>query len=539
MSNNSPPDDSQGGIQIGDVAGDISLQAKDDIVAGNKTVIQNIVQQTVKKLTTSPYKFLASYDISDKDIFCGRCLVIEELTSKVPRYKTLIINGASGSGKSSLVNAGLIPQLAENGYTYVSFREYSDPIQQLRRHLSQQKKVDIAQDASLLQLLQLFRATQDTHLVVIFDQFERFLINVSPENRRAFIEALKQCMASDLSAAEMNFLFVLRQDFFGQMVSEMETVIPHLLTESARLNLQPLSREEARDAIILPLENLDVKIMYDEDFVDEVLLSSLVAHSAEHTGINPPHLQIVCHQLYEVAYQRLQHQKSAVSIDAKLYEELGGVQTILQTYLDRTVEEIAHDPKKTAIVRSMLKAMIETVGTRKFVSLEDLRRALPDVVETEIITFLDKLRERRVIELRQPNYSLSHEFMVEKVRSWFDEREMARQQARETLERGVAEWQISKALLNEKQVNNIRKWLSNLNEAEQQLLLDSETAYTEIKRREEDQKRQLAASQYARQKAIAIGMAVAICLMIVSVFFGISANIAKQKAKEQAKIAFN
>ena len=540
MSNHSPPDDSQGGIQIGDVAGDMSLQAGGDIVAGNKTVIQNIVQQAVKKLTTSPYKFLAFYDISDKDIFYGRSTVIEDLAGKVPRYKTLIINGASGSGKSSLINAGLIPRLAENGYTYVSFREYSEPLQQLREYLSRQKLVplenEISPDTPLLQLLKLFRENQDTHLVVIFDQFERFLVNVTPQLRRAFIEALKQCMESDLSAKEMNFLFVLRQDFFGQMVAEIETVIPNFLNESARLNLQPLSQAEAREAIIEPLENLDVKIMYDEEFVDEILLSGLLAQSTEQSGINPPHLQIVCNQLYEAAYQRL-GQKKSVIINAKLYKELGGVQTILQTYLDRTIEDIAHAPAKMAIVRSMLKVMIETVGTRKFVSLEDLRRALPDVVETEMIKFLDKLRELRVIELRQPRYSLSHEFMVEKVRSWFDEREMARQQALETLERGVAEYQASGALLNEKQVNKIRKWLSDFNEDELRLLVASETAITLKKRQEKEQQRQLAASKFARKRAIAIGMVVALVLSVISVLFGIDARKQRDEAKEQAEIA--
>jgi len=535
--------DTQGGIQIGNVAGNVSLQAGGDIVAGNKTVIQNIIQEAVKKITTSPYKFLASYDISDRDIFYGRSVVIEELAGKVPRYKTLIINGASGSGKSSLLNAGLIPRLAENGYTYVSFREYSEPLQQLRDYLSSQKLVrpvesgeleKISQEASLLQLLHLFKATQNTNLVVIFDQFERFLVNVLPEKRRTFTEALKQCMESNLTAQEMNFLFVLRQDFFGQMVAEMEMVMPNFLSESAHFNLQPLSQKEACSAITCPLEKLDVKIMYDEYFVNEVLLADLTAHSAEHMGINPPHLQIVCNQLYEAAYQRLK-QKSAVIINAKLYQELGGTQAILQTYLDRTVENIAHTPEKTAIVRSMLKAMIDTIGTRKFVSLEDLRQSLPDVLELEIIQFLEKLCERRIIEVRQPHYSLSHEFMVEKVKSWFDEREMARQQALETLERGTAEWQISGALLNEKQVNKIRKWLSDFTEDEQQLLAASEKAYTERKRHEEEQKRQLAASKAARKRVIIAGISATFTFAIISLFFAIRSHYAKMET-EYAKI---
>ncbi|MCV6637653.1 hypothetical protein, partial [Candidatus Albibeggiatoa sp. nov. NOAA] len=326
-------------------------------------------------------------------------------------------------------------------------------------------------------------------------------------------------------------------DFFGQMVSEIENVIPDFMNASARLNLQPLSEAEAREAIVQPLENLEVKIVYNVDFVDEVLLSGLMAHSVEQTGINPPHLQIVCNQLYEAAHQKLQANGSAI-INAKLYEELGGVETILQTYLDRTVEDIAHDPEKTAVVRSMLKVMIETVGTRKFVSLADLRRALPDVVEVEIIQFLDKLRERRVIELRQPRYSLSHEFMVEKVRSWFDEREMARQQALETLQRGVAEWQASEALLNEKQVETIRQWLADeLTEEEQQLLDISEKDYQERKRREEEQKRQLEAAKAARQKATYRWLVVALILLVISMGFGIDANNQKQKAAEQARTA--
>src|SRR5271169_2531861 len=113
----------EGGINVRRVAGDFSLQAGGDIVAGNKTVINNIIQRHAKELTSTPYKFLASYDIADRDIFYGRNTVIEALAGAVSRHKVIIINGASGAGKSSLVNAGIIPRLAENGYTYVRFRE--------------------------------------------------------------------------------------------------------------------------------------------------------------------------------------------------------------------------------------------------------------------------------------------------------------------------------------------------------------------------------------------------------------------------------
>src|SRR5215472_13292880 len=114
-----------GGIAIGSVDGNLSFQAGGDIVAGNKTVINNIIQRLAKELTTTPYKFLASYDIADRDIFYGRDAEVEAVAGAVKRHKVIIINGASGSGKSSLVNAGIIPRLTDNGYSYVAFREYS------------------------------------------------------------------------------------------------------------------------------------------------------------------------------------------------------------------------------------------------------------------------------------------------------------------------------------------------------------------------------------------------------------------------------
>ena len=61
-------DDQSGGIVIGSVSGNLSLQAGGDIVAGNKTII-NQFQRIAKELTTTPYKFLASYEIAESDIF--------------------------------------------------------------------------------------------------------------------------------------------------------------------------------------------------------------------------------------------------------------------------------------------------------------------------------------------------------------------------------------------------------------------------------------------------------------------------------------
>jgi formylglycine-generating enzyme required for sulfatase activity/energy-coupling factor transporter ATP-binding protein EcfA2 len=450
------------GIAIGSVGGDLSLQAGGDIVAGNKTIINNIIQHLAKELTATPYKFLASYEIADRDIFYGRDGVIEELAAQIGRHKVILINGASGSGKSSLVNAGLIPRVADSGYTFAEFREYSDPLAQLQSYFdtadslppqSPAKAADI--QGSLLQLIRGFGAFP---IVIFLDQFERFFVRVADDKRRAFIAAFCHCLQHS-EAKDLCFVLVFCREFFGQLTSEFEEQIPAFLNEAYRINLLPLGQAEARQAVLRPLDNTALKIQYDEDFVDVVLLAGLAEQTGGGTSIDPPHLQIVCNQLFEAARQRLQT-RSSVLINRALYDELGGAQNILNTYLDKVVEEVAQDPARIAVVHSILKTMIDAgTNTRTFVAMDGFKRALPDVNEAEILKLIEKLLDRRVVEERKSAYSLSHEHMVGKVKEWFDLRELERKRAEETLNRGMMEWKNSGALLNRGQIERIRKWL--------------------------------------------------------------------------------
>jgi len=529
-----------GGFQFGDVAGDVKMHAGGDIVAGNKTVIQNIIRQA-QKVVTAPYKFLASYDISDRDIFFGRTAVIEELAGKIPRHKALIINGRSGSGKTSLLNAGLIPRLAENDYVYVSFREYSDPIRQFQEHLARDDRLKhVGEGAwSLVELLQAVPRQQENRLVVVFDQFERFFVNVSPAKRARFIEEFRECMNSRLSAGEMNVVFSLREDFFGAFVIEFEKIMPQFFNESAHFNLHPLNREEAREAIVRPLKHVP-NIGYNMPFVDELLLPGLIGEGSGHDQIDPPHLQIVCNQLYKMVRERYAadlEMGGVVQIDRPLYEDLGQTKGILRTYLDDFIDRIAHrDSGGRDVLRSMLKLMIETTGTRKFVSFPDMQSGLPDVSQTRIEGYVRQLQDGRVIETlgqdEAARYSLSHEVMVQKVQSWFDERELQRKKAQETLERGLAEWKRTQSLLNEKQVVHIRTWLSGdtLKEDGEQLLTKSQQAYEEGKRKEAEQARR---SKKLRQ-IIQIGTVVFVLVAGILAFWNWQNA---EKAKRQAEIA--
>jgi len=463
-----------------------------DVVAGNKTVIQHIIQQAARELIVHPYKFLSAYDISDKNIFFGRDTLTKQLAGKVTRHKILLLNGAPGSGKSSLINAGLIPYLAENGYTYLSFRDYTDPSQQLQNCLIDCGILSAANlTPEFLAHTLIALRNSKVQMVFVFDQFERFFVHVPPAARAQFIEMIKVCMET-LPPTEMSVIFSVREKFFGQFQREFENVIHAFLNECERVNIVPLSKTEARQAIVNPLSLIEAKIGYDEEFVDNILLVGLEAEISE-KGISPSHLQIVCNQLYQAACQQLEHRHFVV-IDHKLYEQLGGTQTILRTYLDDCVTTVAnHDIEHIQLLHSLLKQMVESVGIRKFVTAQQLYSNLPDVAPSQIDQFLMQLQDARVIEMRpqETTYSLSHEFMVAKVKDWFDEREMMRKRAEETLDHGLSEWKNSETLLTEKQISRIRTAQIVLNAEEEEFLRASETECDKQRRKEEEQIRQI------------------------------------------------
>jgi len=454
----------------------------------------------------------------------------------------LIINGQSGSGKTSLINAGLIPRLAENGYLYVYFRDYTNPLEQLREYFRDHPDFALpgAEKLSLLQILRTIRSQQKSPVVVIFDQFERFLINVAAEPRREFLRQLRECLESDLTADELNLVVSLRDDFFGKLLLEAEAIIPTFGTDSHHHNLRTLNRDEARQAIIRPLKNI-ANIGFDGKFVDDVLLPHLMGQASGEAKIEPPHLQIVCNQLYEAARDRNRQQLEdgePIRIGFDLYHDLGETEGMLRDYLDDVVRRITNgDPKQIAIVRSTLKLMIETVGTRKFESVDDISTNLPDVPRTQTESILYKLQESRVLEAKQSGtntcFSLSHEFMVAKVQSWYDEREMQRKRAEETLGRAIAEFESSGALMNENQVSLVRAWLRPelLSPEERKLLEQSEMEIDAHNKRESERQRRLAVLRKRTLWSISVGLVVSAVLGIVATIFAISANSAKNSLK--------
>ena len=188
--------------------GDIRIDGQ-----GNQLVINQIIQISVAEIKTrpfiasSPYVGLARFEERHKDFFFGRDAVIAKLLGMVAAKNLLLVTGASGCGKSSLVRSGLLPQLAsrlpQGRFRPLVLPPDRDPFLSLRGALlasglsqSQTAEVRSDSDVPLAEVLQKLRPREELWLLFV-DQFEEVFTLCSDSRTRArFLDGLsapRQC----------------------------------------------------------------------------------------------------------------------------------------------------------------------------------------------------------------------------------------------------------------------------------------------------------------------------------------------------------
>jgi hypothetical protein len=385
----------------------------------------------------APYKFLSPYEATDTVVFHGRDGETQRLAAEVFHQPFVVLHGSPGVGKTSLVNAGLIPALLENGYLVLTIREYGDPVAMLCQVIgaSPALEVDLTGVEDLSGLVDALQRDIRRPLVVVFDAFEAFLRADDMARREAFVTQFAACAkASHPLPACM--VLVLREGSLGHLTA-FEPRLPEILDKHSRFPLRLMTREQAEEAIVGPLARHEPPMACDEAFLRDTLLPDLYT-AEEGEAINPTHLQIVCHELYHAALQ------ARVRVIGRDLYPAGGTKAILSDYLEGKLQERFRDPAWQELARVLLKQMVTPAGERNYVTAakaaEDTGAELD---RTHVV--LDALLEDGLLELRPApdgtaTYSLSHYELAAEVQRWFDRKEALARCAQDTLDRAWDDW---------------------------------------------------------------------------------------------------
>mgnify|MGYP000369887001 CR=1 FL=1 len=261
-----------------------------------------------------PYMFLDYYTAADADIFCGRDTETQIVTRLALSHRLLTLFGPSGTGKTSLLLAGVTPQLAAWDYQHIYVRALDDPLPALRRAIAARAG---KQDDGAGTLREFLVATlkEGDRLVVVLDQFEELFIRVGTLAQRAFFRQLAEAL--DARERDVRVLLSLREDYLPHLDTARD-FLPDIFSNSYRLTA--LERANARVAITEPAARAGVTV--EPALVDALVgaegqlpsphrrgaggeVSGALVEHDEHTGrVFPAALQIVLDRLYRDALSK-------------------------------------------------------------------------------------------------------------------------------------------------------------------------------------------------------------------------------------------
>ena len=295
----------------------------------------------------NPYKGLHAFTRQDRADFFGRSLLVQELLALLkeqlvssgsegePVARLLTVVGPSGSGKSSVVMAGLLPALADGALPGSTDWIYLEPLvpgpqpldaltsllaARFPEHNLQAIRALLGKPGGfgLHQLGLTLMSQPQMRIVVTIDQFEQiFSSDISEPERQHFLEVLVR--AATEPRGPVLVLLTLRADFYDRPFAYPE---PGRLIQRHQCAVLPMSLDELREVIERPALLSDVRLIFDDDLVGDLLFDLHGQNAAL------PLLEFALEQLF---YHRRQHRLTRAA-----YHEIGGVRGALAQHAEAT-----------------------------------------------------------------------------------------------------------------------------------------------------------------------------------------------------------
>jgi len=490
-----------------------------------------------RKVGPCPYRGLSSFREADAPFFHGREAFTDRLVEAVHAQPLVaVVVGASGSGKSSVVHAGLLPRLSQEGaWQIVDFRPSGEPFRALSAALLPALEPGLAETDRLIQSGKLAQALEGeevplldvverilaqadgkSRLLLLADQFEE-LYTLCPqvETRRRFVDLLLAAAkaAEGRRPSPLVLLLTVRADFMAQALAHRPFV--DALQEGSLL-LGPMNREELRAAIEKPAEAQGARIE-----------TGLVERLLDDVGEEPGKLPLL-----EFALTLLWERLAEGWLTHAVYEAIGRVEGALARYAEEVYAELEEEERNRA--RRVFVQLVQpgegTEDTRRVATRAELGEENWPLVQhladrRLVVTSTDPTAGRETVEV-------VHEALIqrwERLRGWMDE-DRAFRTWQERLRVALRSWEESQgdegALLRGTPLSEAQVWLGRrggeLSPAERGYIQTSVVRWERRRRRS--------------MLALASGLVVALLLVLLAGLQWRRAEEKEQEALRQASI---
>src|SRR5438552_2812629 len=352
-----------------------------------------------------------------------------------------VLYGASGVGKTSLLQAGVAHRLRrEQHAVVVVFSAWTgDAVANLLDAVEAAAGEDAGafrRGGPLADVLASWTRRLDAELYIVLDQFEEyFLYHENERGPGTLAEELPEALRR--AGLRVNFLIGIREDSLASL-DAFKARIPNLFGNSLRLDR--LERSSARAAILGPLARYNELVPGDgveaqpelvEAVLDEVAAGRVDLGLSGRGGvgeedsdrIEAPYLQLVLERLWEVETSR-----GSSWLRLETLRELGGAAHIVEDHLERAMAELSPEEKDAAA--AMYNHLVTPSGSKIAHRAGDLA-GYASIGEAETQRVLQRLVEERIVRAAEngaegPRYEIFHDVLAEAVLAWRTEHEAER-----------------------------------------------------------------------------------------------------------------